>query len=505
MKPIRLRNKTLALVVSMMCALSATQVLAEKHMTIGLFAFPPSAGDPYAGTAIPSILTIPAIFDGLTRITRSGDVLPSLAVSWERESDTQWVFNLRPEVHFSNGEPFNAATVIAAFDFLKSDQGGASGAAREVSDVVRVEARDEHTVVFVTGTPSPLLPNRLVPIRFPAPLHWEALGPQGFYQNPVGTGPFVVDSWGAGRIELSAYRESWRAPILDRLSLQMIPDQASRIQALQSGGVDIATSISSDDREAVASVGARMKESRVAGVAVISFVTTKPGPLQDIRVRQALNYAVNKQIIVDLLMGGATVVASQPVPEGAFGYDPALKPYPHDPDRARTLLAEAGYSDGFDLTIEVTAGAGVNSDSYYAMVADDLRRVGVRVTMQTIPTQILVKRIYDGSWEGDAFAMSMDTMPSLDALRPFRLHSCLWSAPWHCNPEDTPLIEAAMSEGDLERREGMVRNLLRRYHDDPPAIYMFQMVGFTGLSARVKNFESEYGVYNFDTMDIEVD
>ena len=265
------------------------------------------------------------------------------------------------------------------------------------------------------------------------------------------------------------------------------------------------TSISADDREAVASVGAVLKEGCSAGVAVISFVTTKPGPLQDIRVRQALNYAVNKNIIVDLLMGGVTVVASQPVPEGAFGYDPTIEPYPYDPDRAKTLLAEAGYADGFDLTIEVTAGAGVNSDSYYAMVADDLRRVGVRVTMQTIPTQVLIKRIYDGSWEGDAFGMSMDTMPSLDALRPFRLHSCLWSAPWHCNPEDTPLIEAAMSEGDLERREGMVRNLLRRYHDDPPAIYMFQMVGFTGLSPRVKNFESEFGVYNFDTMDIEVD
>jgi len=494
-----------ALAAWLLCALSSSQVMADKHMTIGLFGFPPSAGDPYSGTAIPSILTIPAIFDGLTSITKAGEVLPALAVSWARESDTQWVFNLRPNVRFSNGEPFNAEAVVSAFDFLKSDQGATAAASREVSDVIQVKARDEHTVMFVTGTPSPLLPNRLVSARIPAPAHWRALGPQGFYQNPIGTGPFVVDSWGAGRIELSAYRESWRAPILDRLSLQRIPDQASRIQALQFGGVDIATSISADDREAVASVGAVLKEGCSAGVAVISFVTTKPGPLQDIRVRQALNYAVNKNIIVDLLMGGVTVVASQPVPEGAFGYDPTIEPYPYDPDRAKTLLAEAGYADGFDLTIEVTAGAGVNSDSYYAMVADDLRRVGVRVTMQTIPTQVLIKRIYDGSWEGDAFGMSMDTMPSLDALRPFRLHSCLWSAPWHCNPEDTPLIEAAMSEGDLERREGMVRNLLRRYHDDPPAIYMFQMVGFTGLSPRVKNFESEFGVYNFDTMDIEVD
>lgn len=500
-----IRNFCILLAAAFVSQVSLTPAAAEKHMTIGLFAFPPGGGNPYAGTAIPSILTIPAIFDGLTRITREGEVLPSLATSWRQESGTMWVFDLRHGVTFSNGEPFNAKAVVAAFDFLGSEQGATVAAAREVSDVIGVVERDAYTVVINTKTPSPLLPRRLVSARIPAPGHWAKLGPQAFSQDPVGTGPFTVQSWGAGRIELAAFRKSWRAPRLDRLSLQMIPDQASRIQALQSGGVDIATSISSDDREAVAAFGGRMMESRVAGVAVISFITTKPGPLQDQRVRQALNYAVNKDIIVELLMGGATVVASQPVPEGAFGYDPTIKPYPHDPDKARALLSEAGYPDGFDLTIEITAGAGVNSDSYYAMVADDLRRIGVRVKLQTIPTQILVRRIYDGSWDGQAFSMSMDTMPSLDALRPFRLHSCLWPKPWHCNPEDTPLIEAAMAEGDLGRRESMVRALLNRYHDDPPALYMFQMVGFTGLSPRVKNFSSEFGVYNYDTMDIETE
>lgn len=486
-------------------SVSAAQAAGEKHMTIGLWAFPPAAGNPYTGTTVPPILTLPAIFDGLTRITRSGEVLPSLATSWHRESDTTWIFKLRPGVSFSNGEPFNADAVVAAFAFLRSDQGQTVGASREVADVIGAEVRDALTVVLETAAPAPLLPRRVVPVRIPAPGHWAALGPQGFAQDPVGTGPFKVEAWGAGRIELSAYRDSWRAPVLDRLTLQMIPDQASRIQALQSEGIDIATSISADDRDAVASVGGRMMESRSAGVAVISFITTKPGPLQDTRVRQALNYAVNKDIIVELLMGGATVVASQPVQEGAFGYDPSLKPYPYDPEKARALLVDAGYPDGFDLTIEVTAGAGVNSDSYYAMVADDLRRIGVNVTLQTIPSQILVRRIYDGSWQGQAFAMSMDTMPSLDALRPFRLHSCLWSSPWHCNPEDTPLIKAAMAEGDLDRREALVRSLLKRYHDDPPAIYMFQMVGFTGLSPRVKNFASDYGVYNFHAMDLDID
>ena len=148
--------QALALATWIACTLGGAQALAEKHMTIGLWAFPSSAGNPFSGTTVPAILTIPAIFDGLTRITRSGDVLPALALSWEQEEDTVWIFKLRPDVKFSNGEPFNAAAVIAAFEFLQSDQGSTAAAAREVSDVTSVLARDEHTVEFVTAAPSPL-------------------------------------------------------------------------------------------------------------------------------------------------------------------------------------------------------------------------------------------------------------------------------------------------------------------------------------------------------------
>ena len=201
-------------------------------------------------------------------------------------------------------------------------------------------------------------------------------------------------------------------------------------------------------------------------------------------------------------MGAATVVASQPVPEGALGHDSSLTPYPYDPERAKALLREAGYADGFPFVIEVTSGAGVNSDAYYTKVAEDLRAIGVDARLQVVSTQILAQKIYSGLWDGDAFSMSMDTMPTLDALRPFRLHPCLWSKPWYCNPEDTPLIRAAESEMNPQKHLSLVRGLLRRYHDDPPAIYMFQMVGFTGLAPQVRNFTSDYGVYNYHAVDL---
>lgn len=480
----------------------APSAWAEKHLRIALFAFPPAAGNPFAGTAIPSILTLPAVFDGLTHLNRSGELLPWLATHWTQDDDLTWTFHLRRGVSFSNGEPFDAAAVVTAYDYLLSPAGMTVGAGREVEIIERVEVRDSHTVALVTKRPSPILPRRLTAARFPAPRYWEEVGADAFAQRPVGTGPFTAESWEAGQIELAAFRESWRAPKVDRITLIRLAEQASRVQALQSGAAHIASSISADDRDAVALMGGILRESRHSGVAVISYVSTKDGPLQSTLVRRALNFAVDKDIIVQQLMGGATVVASQPVSEGTLGYDPSLKPYSYDPDKARALLAEAGYPDGFPFVIEVTSGAGVNSDAYYTKVAEDLRAVGVNAQLKTISTQRLVQRIYSGDWEGDAFGMSMDTMPTLDALRPFRLHSCVWVAPWHCNPDDTPLIQAAETEMDPVKRMTMVQELLRRYHEDPPAIYMFQMVGFTGLAPSVRDFVSDYGVYNYHAVDL---
>ncbi len=488
--------------ISLFVVGSSAPALADKHLRIALFAFPPAGGNPFTGTAIPSILTLPAIFDGLTHLNRAGELKPWLATSWQQEDALTWRFDLRRDAVFSNGEPFNADAVVSAFDFLLSPAATSMGVAREVEIIERVEVRNPYTVAFVTKRPSPILPRRLVAARFPAPGHWQSVGVAGFATNPVGTGPFKVETWQVGHIDLSAFEKSWRPPRVDRVSLLRLAEQASRVQALQSGGADIAVSLSADDREAVAAMGGTLVESRAAGIAGITFVTVKEGPMQNKKVRQALNYAVDKEIIVEQLMGAATVVASQPVPPGTLGYDPTLKPYPYDPDRAKALLAEAGFADGFPFVIEVTSGAGANSDAYYTKVAEDLRAVGIDAELRVITTQRLVQKVYSGEWDGDAFAMSMDTMPTLDALRPFRLHSCLWVAPWYCNPEDTPLIKAAESEMNPEKRLSQVQSLLRRYHDDPQAIYMFQMVGFTGLAPQVRNFASDYGVYNYHAVDL---
>lgn len=476
---------------------------AETHLRVGLFAFPPKDAHPYTGTAVPSILALPAVYDSLTQIKRDGTLVPQLATAWRRESELVWSLDLQKDVTFSNGEVFDASAVVAAFDYLATEEGVATAVGREVAGIIGAVADGSHKVVLSTSAPVPLLPRLLAAVRIPAPVHWRELGALEASKNPVGTGPFVVEEWAASRASLIANRNSWRAPKADRLSLLLLPDQTARLQALQSGALDIATSLGTEDKATVEGMGGQFLSTLSPGNVSISYVAIGDGPLSDKRIRQALNYAVNKRAIVDILLNGASIVASQMVPEQAVGFNPELKPYPYDPARAKQLMAEAGYPDGFSMTIEVPAGVGVSSDAWHSQIAADLRKAGVDVTLQQISTNMLVQRIYTGEWIGDAFTMSMDTMPSLDALRPFRIHSCLWQSPWYCNPDDTLLIQAAMREGDPEKRQVMTAELLRRYHEDPPGIYLWQMVGFTGLAGHVRNFASDNGIYNYHAISVD--
>ncbi len=475
---------------------------ADKTIRLGIQTLPPGGGNPFLTTQFPSILTYAAIFDTLTRIDRNGDLKPVLATGWEALDDTTWRIELRDGVKFSNGEVFDAAAVITALDYLKTDDGKITGVGQEMLAIQSATAIDDLTLELTTKGPYPILPRALAGLRVPAPQYWKELGATGFATDPIGTGPFKVDNWSPGKIELSAFADAWRPPKVDQLELIVAGETTTRLQALLSGAIDIAVSVTPDDQAAIESQGGTFYSSLASAVLVMSFVTTKDSPIKDSRVRQALNYGVDKQTIVDILMGGDARIASQPVTPETLGYNSDLEPYPYDPDKARALLAEAGYTDGIDLTFEVVPGGGANIDTIYNQVAADLAGVGVNVKLISITAPQLVRQIYNAGWKGDAFSMTMDAMPTFDALRPFRIHSCLWVKPWHCNEADTPLIREALSETNLERRAEMTRELLKRYHDDPPALYIAQMVGFTGLAPNVRNYKSDFGIIHYHELEL---
>jgi peptide/nickel transport system substrate-binding protein len=475
-----------------------TSASADQVLRLASYSLPKALGNPHSSTSISEIYTWAAIFDNLTKVDATGRVLPSLALSWSARDPLTWRFQLREDVRFSNGEPFDAYAVATNIEYITSEAARRESVAREFRHVSGAKVVDTYTVDITTIQPVLVLPAKLAAFRMVAPRHWKALGPEGFGQDPVGTGPFKVVKWGTAKIELAAYEGSWRPPQVDQLEIYQLPDPSARLQGVQSGQLDIALILTPDDIQALESTGNSMHIGPGTSVTGMAFVTQKDSPIRDRRVRQALNYAVDKQAIVDALFLGHTRPAGQPGIRSANGHNPDVEPYPYDPDKARQLLAEAGYANGFDMVAEVVLSGSTNAVAVYSYVAQQLASVGVNLEVRGIPIAQLISKSITGDWAGTAFGMDFDVKPTLDIMRPIPMHSCQRIKPWHCDESVMPLIEAAQSEFDPVQRLKLLHELSRIYHDDPSMLYFYELVLFDGLSKRVRGFNPTNRIINYD-------
>ncbi len=468
-----------------MFALAICGHLADAHaasLRVGVVGLPRTLGHPYAISNLPAIYTFTALYDALTFVDGKGQLSPWLATGWRRTADLTWEMTLRPGVRFSNGEPFNAAAVVHAVTYLTSPAAATDTSAQELSSLASARAIDELTVKISTKMPNPALARELSALRIVAPRLWNELGAEGYARAPVGTGPFKVDRWGAAAITFSANKDSWRSPKVDGLEIRALPEMATRVQGLLSGQLDIATALRVEDIPEVEAGGHRMQANPGTGVFTISLNLERDPRLRDIRVRQALNFAIDKNRISSLMLGGLVKPASQFTPPNATGYDASLVPYPFDSDRARRLLAEAGFADGLDIVFEGVMGGAVSDGALFQQIAADLAKVGVRMEIRSILLSQLSANMHSAAgWTGSAFGTDYGTAPSLDSLRSLKLHSCLHPYKWFCDPEGLPMIERALAANTEQERTDMTRAIFRRYHELFPAILLWDIVYFDGI------------------------
>ncbi|MBL8644501.1 MAG: ABC transporter substrate-binding protein [Rhodospirillaceae bacterium] len=479
--------------------LGPAPVMAQGSGTLRIAtpALPQSLVNPYRTIAPPSIYVTAAIFDTLTRFDHEGALQPWLATDWRRDGANAWVFNLRKNVKFSNGEPFDAAAVVAAVSFVTSPEGRVEGVYREMPFLGGVEAISEHSVRVSTTTPVPLLPRVMAALPIPAPQQWKRLGVAGFAREPVGTGPFKVIARRANALSLAAYEGSWRKPKVAGLEFTVVPVPNSRVTGLMSGVFDIAYDLGPDDLKTLNDSGNVAVVTITNSVTGISFFLKNPSPFSDVRVRQAANMAVNRQAIIDGLLAGTTKVPSQPATPTTLGYNPELQPYPYDPARAKALLAEAGYAKGFTFSMETSVGYAPNDSAIFQQIAQDLRAVGIRMEIVTLPVTEFLTRRGNGSLRAEAFAAEWPAWPTLDGLRAVRTHSCLREPVWYCNPSVTPLIEAALAEENTEQAVALRRQIMQRFRDDAPAIFLFGAPQFTGLRAGITGYREDANLVSY--------
>lgn len=468
---------------------------AETELRYGTKGLPISYGNPYKANGTPSNFVWLGIFDALTRLDPDGNLVPALATSWENIDPNTWSFTLRRGVTFSNGAPFTADDVAGAIDWLNTVEGRRSIIGNEVRGVTGAEVVDDHTILIRTDPPDAILPSRLNAMFIIESDAWSELGPDAYAKDPPGTGSFTVTDWGdrSGVVRMEARRDSWRPPHVDRIRMPNLPDSAARIQALMAGQIDIAGNINIDDIELVESMGFKTVSAPIFGVMSMAFRLEegRDTPLRDVRVRQALNYAVDKQTIAAALLLGMTIPGGQPAGTKTFGHNPEIEPYPYDPDKARALLAEAGYPDGFDLTFAVMVERVPGDSAIYQTVANYLAQVGVRLELQSVTFPTWISNYLPGSWNDniDGFTLSWNALPYNDVLRPMEYFSCLKAVPFFCDEGLTQKVIATAGTMNSLDRQARLFDLAQEFHTRAPSLFLIEMFDLFAYAPHVSGVE----------------
>src|SRR3989442_8586217 len=331
------------------------------------------------------------VFDHLAaRDLKTGKVGPSLAVSWKNIDDTTWEVKLRKGVKFHDGSPFTASDVKATFDRVLNPENKLTARGNHAK-IKSVEVVDDLTARFKTDGPYPLFVERLTAQVMESEKVIKEKGHEWMQDNPVGTGPYKLVRWQKKQEHLLVRNEDYWGPkpAYKYVRVRIIPEQATQIAELMSGGVDIIKAVPPDQMDVIDKSGqARTTTSPILRTAMIQLDQSGragANPFQDRRVRLAANLAVDIDSIIKHVLNGLGDRVATTVNPMAFGFDPGLKPYKQELAQAKKLLADAGFPNGFEVGFlqtspQVEPALPQTSEAITA----DLTKVGIRTKKRYI-------------------------------------------------------------------------------------------------------------------------
>jgi peptide/nickel transport system substrate-binding protein len=477
-------------------------------LVVGQIAEPKSL-DPAAVTAVNDFRILVNLYEGLLRYQPGTlEVGPALAESWEVSDDgTVYTFNLREGVTFHDGTPFNAEAVKFNFDRMLNEDHpyhdtGPFPLAFYFSAIAETNVVDDLTVEITLNAPyAPFLSNLAYPTGLMvSPAAVEQHGAD-FGRSPSGTGPFRFGEWRSNEaVVIERNPDYWGDPAAtEAVVFRPITDANTRVAEMLAGGIDMMvevppTSLSEfqgEDFNVVEQAGPHLW---------FLILNAKEGPFADKLVRQAANYAINKEAIVnDVLEGTAQVAAGPTPPAFAWAYNEALDPYPYDPDRARELLAEAGVEEGTELVFYVTEGGSGMLDPIPmgTAIQADLNAVGFDTKIETYEWNTFLGEVNPGL-EGKADMAEMAWMTNDPDTLPFlALRTAAWpdqggfNSGYYSNPEVDALLEEAQQATDQDRRAELYKEMQEIVHDDAPWVFVANWKQNAVTSADVENLTLE--------------
>ena len=420
------------------------------------------------------------IYDPLFFTARDGSLQPGLALDYEFIEPLVMRVNLRQGVTFHNGEPFNAETVKFSIERTQ-DPALASQQRVFYAPIDYVEVVDEYTVDIVTQAPTPDLPQRLAISPVTPRQYVIDHGDDHLSSNPVGTGPYVFEQWVRGsHVNLVANPDYWgEQPMVERIVWREISDDAARVNALLSGDVDFINVVPPDQLDVIAG-RAGFEAVDVPSVrGVLVYIDTLRGPTADVRVRQALNYAVEVPEIIEFVLEGMGTPIINQTPSMYLGYDASLEgTYDYDPEKARELLADAGYPDGFEVTMYTPVGRYVKDREVAQAIAGQLARIGLTVPVVANEPAVNIRLLFDRhTVDEDTAAIFLlayglpVTEASLgwDEFLGSRTKTNLW-----VNQEFNSLVDEMLVTIDPAEREQLGHAAHAILVEDAPVIFLYQ-------------------------------
>lgn len=481
-----LRPSLLATALSLTASLWLSSAAAQEVSTL-VVAQPADAYsmDPAKHSAFPTANILFQIYDGLITLDDKGEFAPALATEWSNPDPLTWRFTLREGVTFHNGEVFDAAAVKYTFDRALNPDFAAPYYSR-ISQITEVNVIDPQTVEFKTAEPFPTMLLSLYEASFPALIVPPAYAAQNdgadIAATPVGTGPYKFVDWLKDeQIVLEANPDYWGGkPAIDRVIFRPIKESRTRIAELRSDGVDIAVDVSPEDVPSLE--GGNTKVATVSSdfLYFLAFDTTRDTPLKDKRVRQAINHAVDVDAIQEALLGGLGNRIALTLPTNAFGYDPAWKPYPYDPEKAKELLAEAGYADGFTIPLMTRKGRFMKDAEIVEATTGFLSEVGITAEIQYIEPGVWGQISEAKGREGITFPGWSGRDPNLVWLP--LLKTGMYQS-YYSNPELDKLLDDGATETDPDKRREIYSKAAVIIKEEAPHLPMIQPPLIYGLDA----------------------
>ncbi len=457
--------------------------------------------DPHATNDQPSSRVSKQIYSRLVEMNEAMEIVPGLAESWSYVNDTTLEFKLREGVKFHNGEELKATDVKFTLDRMMDSK----KVAHIIEAVTGVEVIDDYTVQVMTEEPfGPLLSH--LTHTAASILNEKAVTESGddYGQNPVGTGPYKFVDWAAGdRITLESFAEYFEGEAaIKNVVFRNITEGTNRTIGLETGEVDVAYDIEPIDKNRVADHdNLQLVEAPSLSYNYIGINTTK-GPLADVKVRQAINYAIDVETIVEVVEEGAAELATTPIGPRVFGHNADVEAYGYDVEKAKALLAEAGLADGFDTTIWT------NDNPVRMQIAQivqaQLAEVGINVVIEPLEWGSYLERTAKG--EHDMFILGWTTVTAdadygLYALYHSSQHGGAGNRDFYTNEEVNTLLEEGRMATDPEVREEKYGKAQEIIVSEAPDVMLYYKTQNIGAQKNVKGFKlhpaghhSVYGV-----------